>query len=363
MPVPNDLTQEEEQMFAQHGVQSAGQGREPLADDGQQQPPAQQGEQIDEGQQQEGQQAQHGDRSVEQQGQQQDPYRRADGTFMNKEERAAVDAQLAQQGQQQGQEGEGQQQEPKFVPLEALHAERAKARELAQKMHLLQTRTNMLLTQRTSGQEQQQPQMPDINEDPAGYIVALEQRLARFEQLSNQDRETRELDANLSNDEAMFTALHPDYNAASDHYVKSRAAELLSFYPPEQVQDMLLKEAREIARQSWARGMSPAETIYNLSMARGYNPNMPNREAAPGGQNQGGGKQQQQQKGPSAQDIVNGVRNGQQASRSLSGGNGGAARTAELNADAILNMSDEEFEAALQLGEKGANARFAAITG
>jgi hypothetical protein len=34
-----------------------------------------------------------------------------------------------------------------------------------------------------------------------------------------------------------------------------------------------------------------------------------------------------------------------------------------LNAEALLNMSDEEFEASLRLGEKGANTRFAAIGG
>jgi hypothetical protein len=345
MPVPNELTPEEEQEFTRMGVEPAGQGSEPVIEnDGDRQ---QQGQQDDQGQQ-------HGDRGA--------PARDERGRFVSREEREALQGQ--QQGQQQGDQGQqddqqqGQQGEPKMVPLEALHAERARVREMAQRMQTLTARTNMLLTQRGDQGQQQDQQMPSLADDPAGYIQALEARLERFEQGWQQDQQTRQLDSSLENDESIFALQKPDYHKASDYYVNSRARELLQFYPPEQAQEMLLKEAREIAKQSWARGLSAAETIYNLSLARGYNPNTPNREGNQGQQGQQG--QGQQRGGPSAQDIVNGVRNGQQASRSLSGGAGGG-RTAELNADALLNMSDEEFEAHLALGTKGANARFAAI--
>jgi hypothetical protein len=297
MPVPNDLTPEEEAQFAEHGVQPAGPGREPLGE-GQQQPPAQE----QQGQEQQGQ---------EQQGQQQGQPRDDRGRFA-----PAQQGQEQQQGQQQGQEQQGQEQgqeqEPRMVPLEALHAERQRVRQMAQQMQTLQTRTNMILQTQQQGQPQQQ------------------------------------LDANLNNDEAVFALAQPDYHQASDYYVNSRAQELLRFYPPQQAQQMLLNEAREIARQSWQRGQSAAETVYGLAMARGYNPNTAQREPQQGQQQQQQGQQQGRQ--PSAQELVNGVRNGQQASRSLSGG-AGASR------------AGVEFEASLRLGEKGANTRFAAIGG
>jgi hypothetical protein len=57
---------------------------------------------------------------------------------------------------------------------------------------------------------------------------------------------------------------------------------------------------------------------------------------------------------------VRSIRDGQQQSRSMSGGRGGGGVQA-LNAAALLEMSDEEFEEHLALGKKGANQRFAAI--
>jgi hypothetical protein len=56
---------------------------------------------------------------------------------------------------------------------------------------------------------------------------------------------------------------------------------------------------------------------------------------------------------------VRAINNGQQASRSLSGGGSGASQA--LNAEAILSMNDDEFEQYLALGKKGANERFAQI--
>jgi len=354
MPVPNDLTQEEEQMFAQHGVQSAGPGSEPVienAGDVQQQ-------QNDHGQQDQGE---HGDRQPV------DPTRRPNGQFASREEREAAQQGQGQQSQQndQGQQGQqddqGQQREPQMVPLAALHESRQRTAQVAQQLSVATARLNQIIAaqQNRGGPRQQEQQMPDLNEDPAGYIQALEQRLERFESGWRQDQETRQLDSGIENDEAVFAMQRPDYHQASDYYVKSRAQELLQFYPPEEAQRLLLHEAREIAKQSWQRGLSAAETIYNLATARGYNPGMPNREEVP---NQGQQTNGQSNGRPSAQDLVNGVKNAQQASRSIGGG-GGGGRGAELNADALLNMSDEEFEQYLHLGEKGANSRFAAIGG
>jgi hypothetical protein len=382
MPVPNDLSPEEEAEFAQFGVPSAGPGREPLG--GEQQEGQQQ-----EGQQQEGQQ---------QEGQQRQTFHREDGRFASREEVEAGQARPSQgqqqtqqgqqqegqqqgqqqEGQQQGQEGqqqgqEGQQQpDNRTVPLAALHQERQQRAQLAQRLQLAEARMNAMLMQQTNTQQgqQQQQQMPDINTDPAGYILALEQRLAQFEQTRTEEQQYQQIDNAINTDEATFAIQTPDYHQASDYYVQSRARELLQFYPPQEAQRLMLQEARQIAQESWKRGKSAAETVYGLAMARGYNPNIQNNDPNlqdPQFQGQQQGQQQptqqgQQQQRGRAQEIVRSVQQGQQITRSLSGGAGGQQGDPnDLNAQALLNMSDAEFDKWLGDGSASRNGRFATV--
>lgn len=365
MPVPNELTAEEEAEFAQHGIPSPGAGSEPLAEENTQQQ-----------QQQESQQTQE---------QQRQTFHRQDGRFASREEAEQGQArpgqprqqpqqqqedqqpQQQQEGQQPQQEGEqGQPQEQRMVPLPALHAERQKTQQLARQLQLAQTRMNALLNQQQGGGQQRQ-QMPDLSENPVEYIQALEQRLAQFEQTRQEETQYREVDNGIEADEAIFAQTAPDYPQASDYYVQSRAKELLQFYPPQEAQRLMLQEARQIAREAWNRGMSSAEVVYGLAQARGYNPNTPSQYDPPQNQQQGQQQQTQQQPAPQNQQqgqgmrVVESVQNAQQQSRSLSGGGSGSLNVEQLNAQALLNMTDEEFEAHLALGQKGANQRFASI--
>jgi len=361
MPAPNDLTPEEEAEFAQHGVPSAGPGREPLGDA----PPQQQ-------QQQQSQEQQEAD---DQGGRQ--TFHRQDGRFASREEvqagQAKPSGQQQQQDEQQGEPQGGQQQseqqsqegeqvgERRMVPLEALHESRQRAAAIARRAQLAETRLNAILSRQQPQGEQQQ--MPDINTDPAGYIVALEQRVQQFEAERTENLQNQQVDQSISADEEVFTSMRPDYPQASDYFVQSRAAELLAFHTPQEAQRMMLAEARQIARAAWERGKSVGEVIYGLAQARGYNPGMPQREPAPQQQQQQQQQQQgqppqQQQGGPSAQEVIASVTRGQQASRSLSGGTG--ASPANLNASALLEMDDAEFDKWLGQGSD-ANKRFAAI--
>jgi hypothetical protein len=115
-------------------------------------------------------------------------------------------------------------------------------------------------------------------QDPAGYIVALEQRLQRFEQERTETVQNQQIDSSISADEDTFTTIRPDYPQASDYFVQSRAQELLAFHPPAEAQKLMLQEARQIARAAWERGQSVGEVIYGLAQARGYNPGTPQRE-------------------------------------------------------------------------------------
>lgn len=367
MPALNDLTPEEEAEFAQHGVTSAGPGGEPIIEGQKEGEP-----QLGEGQSgpdlegQQGQESQQGQQPV------QISRHREDGTFKTKEEYDAevAAAEAAQQGQQ-GQ-GQGGQQAPQgFVPHAALHESRQREAQARQQLATMSARMNALLMSQQQQPGAEQVQMPDIAQDPAGFLIALEKRLTQFEQGQQQFNEERRIDSALNEDEALFTASVPDYQDASDYYVASRARELLQFHPPQQAQEIMLREARMIAQQAWQRGQSAAQTVYGLAQARGYAPQNTSRDPMRfpvQGESQGQHQQAQLQPGqqqvpggPTAQSQITAIRQGQQASKSLSGGGAGGRGVQQLNAEAVLNMSDEEFDRHFGFGTKGANERFAQL--
>jgi hypothetical protein len=254
-----------------------------------------------------------------------------------------------------------------MVPHAALHAERMRAAEAIRQSQLATTRLNALLA-RT--QEQTPAPMPDMEQDPAAYLQALEARVAGFENAQHEAAQQRAMEQALETDERTYALAQPDYEQASAYYVQSRARELLHFYKPDEVQRIMTEEVRSIAQQSWDRNMPAAESIYKLAQARGYTaaapadpaaapaptpptPQTPAAPAAPTPAAVGA---------PTPAAAVAAVRAGQGASASLSGvgGTGGAP---PLTAEAVLAMSDAEFEAYCKLGTKDANARFAEIGG
>lgn len=350
MPMPNDLTPEEEAEFAQHGVAPAGAGGEPIAEGQEEAPPEAEGA-LPEG----------SEPVAEPKPGELASNRRENGTYKSKEEFDADQATLAAQAPPSAAQPSGEQ---RMVPHAALHAERLRVAELTRTSQLATARLNAILTQQ-SGQSQP-PAMPDLQNDPAGYLQALEGRLSAFEQARAEEQQYRQVDEALNQDERLFSQSVPDYDQASDHYVQSRARELLQFHTPQDAQRILTAEARNIASQAWQRGMSAGAMVYQLAQARGYVPGntaanpqrnpIPQEIATPARP----GPSQGNPGGPAPQAAIAATRAAQAASRSLSGGGAGAGAN-ELNAQAILAMSDDEFEDYLGLGTKGADARFAAI--
>ncbi|TXH45942.1 MAG: hypothetical protein E6Q97_30565 [Desulfurellales bacterium] len=250
---------------------------------------------------------------------------------------------------------------PGFVPHQALHQERLARQTLQAQLNTLQARTNAMLAAQAGGP---QVEMPDMQTDPAGYVRALEARIEKFEETQAQTAQLRQIDNAFENDEATFKSYTPDYDDASEHYARSRSQELLAFYTPEQAQEIMLAEARQLAQEAWQRGMNAGELVYRMAQARGYTPNSGGApasvvdEAMRAVANTPAPTPPAAAPSPSA--VVAAAQQGQAATRTLSVG-GGAATATQMNAEALLSMSDEEFEAYLKLGQKGANARFAAI--
>lgn len=331
MPAPNDLTPEEEQAFIEHGVQPSGPGVEPTGEPS----PGQ----VDN-----------------------EPAAPVVGTVPVARDATGRFAPLPNAAQpvipvEQTAPPTSPDQPtpppppPGYVPHQALHEARQREQQARAAAQLAQTRMNALLTRQAMAEAATVPEMPDIETNPLGYMQAMEQRIANFEQSRAEEQQNRQLDNAMENDEATFSMEHPDYNTAAHHYVMSRAQELMHLYPPDQVQQIMLNEARQMAREAWSRGMPAAQMVYGMAQARGY---------VPGGQP--GFVPPAAQPGITPVQQVQQVQRGQAVTRTLSG-SGGGAPAGQLNAEALLAMSDEEFADYCKLGSKGANAAFATVAG
>lgn len=359
MPVPNDLSADEEKMFTDNGMSPLGAGMEPTGEPNQsvviehEEP------------------AQHGDRPA--------PVRDEQGRFVAAETTPAptpapapapdaapdpnADPNAPAPDAAADPNAPPAAPPPGFVPHAALHAERLRANQMAQQFAALSARTNALLM----AQQGMRPEpLPDLDTDPVGYVRAVGERVQQQDQQTAEQREQDIINTQMEQDEAAFRSYTPDYDQACDHYVASRARELSNFYPPEQCQEIMLNEARAMAQQAWQRGIPAAEMTYRMAQARGYVPGgpaptpTPTPTPAPAPVPAPAPAPAPAPGGPAPSATVAAVRQAQSASRTLSAGAGGGAAVA-LNAEALLAMSDEEFEQHLALGQKGANARFAAV--
>lgn len=344
MPATHDLTDDELKEFEQHGV-TITQGL-PAATANEEPEPAQQTENNE---------------------QPRDP---ATGQFLPAQTTEGQQTPAPAEGTEPApQTTEGQQTPPPgFVPHAAMHAERVRAQQATQQLALLQARTNALLAAR----QQPEHELPDLSTDPVGYVRGLEERIRQFEETQAAEAHNRQIDQAIEMEENTFRNLTPDYDQASEYYVQSRAQELLAFYTPHQAQQIMMAEARQMATEAWQRGVPAPQMVYTLAQARGYrsgaavtpqlavNTGLQGQPAQNPLESAGGAPSAAQTGTPSPAAVVAAAAQGQQVTRTLSGGSG-AATTTTLNAEALLNMSDEEFEQYLKLGTKGANARFAAI--
>lgn len=125
-----------------------------------------------------------------------------------------------------------------------------------------------------------------------------------------------------------FEAETPDFKAAYNHLLNSRAAELeaIGYDTPEALHNALIADEMAIAQMAFEKGKSPAEMLYNLANQRGYK-----KEVA------------DPNKGKAAEKLET-IERGQAANKSLSSASG-ASGDQEMTAEALIAMSAEDFEA------------------
>lgn len=337
MSIINDLTEEERNEFAQHGVAFDA----PAA--GVEEPAAAQPEAA----------------APEAAPKPNAPARAADGKFVPAAEAKAAPTAEELAAAEAARGGDTN----KMVPHAAMHAERMRANDVSRQLSIMTTRMNALLQREREAGLQVAP-LPDLATDPAAYVQELGERQQASEEQRAQDNYHRQVDSGIEQDEQQFTSFTPDYPVAMEHFVNARKTELEMFYPPEQAGQRMLDEVRQIAQASWEKGVPFAESIYKLAQTRGYQkpagqeqggppPLVPVRQAAP---------QQQRQAAPAPQAQVDAIRQGQAVSRSLSPGQGGA-NVDDINAEALVKMSDEEFARHFGIGGKHATERFKAVGG
>jgi hypothetical protein len=233
----------------------------------------------------------------------------------------------------QAQAEEGQQQQQKTVPLQALHEARNETRQLRQQLAQRDRENQEQLARVNARLEalfRPQQQVPDKATDAVGYLdhrlgeVAEGQRqiMQREQQREQQAVQVQQFNA-LANrvvgSEQAFAAATPDYAEAVKHMDTIRIRELQVLGMTEDQAAHHAAQERVQAALTWAhQGMNPAQVAYELAKTRGYTP-----------------------RAQSSEQRVEAQQRGTQAARSL--GSGGAGGSGRLTAEALAKMSDEDF--------------------
>lgn len=234
-----------------------------------------------------------------------------------------------------GQQNDGGAPRPeKMVALAALHEERSRRKEIdRQNRDLQQQMAEMRGKFAVIDRLTAPPQMPEptLESDIFGVVknttATVDDIKRRLDAADRERHDTAMRDGLVrayQMDAAQFEAATPDFRAAYDHLLASRAQELVSlgYDSPQAVHQALLADEFAVAQMALASRRSPAEAIYNLARQRGY------VKGAGGG----------------GRDRLDTISRGQQASKSFAS-TGGGSGGAEMTAEALLKMPMDEFEA------------------
>jgi hypothetical protein len=189
----------------------------------------------------------------------------------------------------------------------------------------------------------------DVNAetDPIGAVQQANRRLAhmaklmkdsqkqqgeRDAQMTEQQREVAIVNAYKA-DAQRFHQQEPAFKDAWSYVYNLRHAQLEAVGVTEKAarDQIIAQEERGIVHESMKNKRSPAEAIYKLAVASGFKKPAAN------------GNGQQQQQSPAAKRLAE-VQRGQEASKSLSVGGGGAPAEG-VTFESVAEMSDEQFNA------------------
>lgn len=248
--------------------------------------------------------------------------------------------------------GEGGDKVEKMVSLAALHEERTRRKTTEADKRKIETelaelRGKFSIIEKLQGPQQETQAEVTPETDIFGYakktgetVAELQKRLDAQDAQNKDHQERGKLVTNYQTDAAQFSQKNPDFGAAYNHLLASRAAELqaLGYDNPQALHDALVQEEMQIATLSFQNGKSPAETIYALAQQRGYKKADPNAKT-------------------DAATKLDTIERGQNANKSLSNAGGGGGDDA-MTAAALLKMPNDDFEAWCQKHPAKAKALF-----
>lgn len=239
-----------------------------------------------------------------------------------------------------------------------------------------------------AAQQQDEDPEPDPETDIFGHNAWLKRQLVKTNETiaqiqTGRQAETTEqqLASSYMDDAQRFSQSEPNFGPAYNYLMQVRMAQLANYHfgkdltdpatPPLTVQE-IAKIRSEVAREEKAlvgnalkAGKSPAAAVYAMARMTGYRPQAP--AAATGAAPANGGAQPATINGaapaptaaangtvpavngaskPTVKAQIDAIKNGQEASLSLS--HGGGAPAPALNAEKLANMPEEEFGALLE---------------
>ncbi|WP_426418208.1 hypothetical protein [Bradyrhizobium genosp. A] len=236
-------------------------------------------------------------------------------------------------------DGKGADAASKTVPLTALHEERTRRKELDKQLRdaqqqIAEFRGRFSVIEKLNGGQQQTEQQagdPTPEDDIFGAVNAIKQKLEATEAEKKAATEHTTFVNNYKADAQKFTATTPDYMAAYNHLLSSRAAELQAIgYEGEELGRALQADEIAIAQMAMSKGKSPAEMLYALAKQRGYSKPA---ETPPKGQ-----------EAPTGAEKLEAIERGQAANKSLSN-TGGNSGDQDMTAERLMGMPMDEFEA------------------
>lgn len=232
-------------------------------------------------------------------------------------------------------------EQPKVVPLAALHEEREKRK--ARDKELMEFREKWAkaegrleaLTAKLAPKEELVQLNPD--EQPIDALKTTMKQvndLADWQKQQNQIAQQQQHEAQFLNTYASaaqeFSSKQRDFRDAYNFIMQSRVAELQSLgWGQNEIAQIIANDEKGIAAKAFQDGVNPAERIYALAKTRGY---APKAEAK-----------------PEPKTEIETVAKGQKAADSLNGmpgagvGNLSLKSIVEMDDDDFANLSDKDF--------------------
>lgn len=239
------------------------------------------------------------------------------------------------------------------VPHGQFHRERERRKAAEQQAEIATQRLTELLQasaaqreQPAAQQAQLQPDIPDQNEDPFGYMIAQTDRLtSRLEEIDTARKHDVEQQRAQANDARLWHASEADLSAyAAENPSAGAAYEFLAeegrkhlraqgVYNDQDISNSLARWQVQLAAHAENLGVRPSRLVMMMAQERGWQAGEAGKPAAPSSATE---------KYRAEAEKIAKQEQARNASLSLSG-EGGEANTGMPTAQEIIDMSDEDY--------------------